>query len=132
MEVVDSCNCVYRMAYFVVWYCTPVLTSGVAKGLRESLNTNLPGTQRTHTCAGNPAGSRPLVILAHPSTAIADSVKILKGTTARLLFACFRESRQHLEWCSVVSVVLHRNSRNVSAGTIRHYIERTEHIRGRH
>lgn len=68
-----------------------------------------------------------------PSIAVADAVKILKGTTARRLFQQLPALKRQLWnghlWSPSYYV---GTAGNVSAETIQRYIERTEHIKGRH
>lgn len=64
--------------------------------------------------------------------AVADVVKILKGSTARKLFATFPVLKNQLYGGYLWSPSYYIGTAgNVSAETIRHYIERTEHIKGR-
>ncbi|BCO09338.1 hypothetical protein GF1_17140 [Desulfolithobacter dissulfuricans] len=67
-----------------------------------------------------------------PAVAAANAVKILKGTTARKLFARFPALKKRLRGGHVWSPSYYVGTAgNVSAETIQRYIERTEHIRGR-
>ena len=74
-----------------------------------------------------------LFVSLPPAIAVADAVKILKGVTARRLFQQIpvlkRQLRNGHLWSPSYSV---GTAGNVSAETIRRYIERTEHIKGRH
>lgn len=74
-----------------------------------------------------------LFVSLPPAIAVADAVKILKGTTARRLFQQMPALKQQLWnghlWSPSYYV---GTAGNVSAETIRRYIERTEHIKGRH
>ncbi len=64
-----------------------------------------------------------------PSIAVADAVKILKGVTARRLFQQFPNIKQKLWGGNLWSPSYYVGTAgNVSAETIRHYIERTEHV----
>ena len=63
---------------------------------------------------------------------IADAVKILKGSTAGKLFAAFQALKDLLYGGHLWSPSYYVGTAgNVSAESIRHYIERTEHIKGR-
>jgi putative transposase len=82
--------------------------------------------------AGDSARSRASVSLLAASVAIAKAVKILKGTTARLLFLDFPAIHQKLWNGALWSPSYYVGTAgHVSAQTIQRYIERTEHIRGR-
>lgn len=73
-----------------------------------------------------------LFVSIPPAVAVSDAVKRLKGTSARKLFLSFPELKQQLWdghlWSPSYYV---GTAGNVSAETIRHYIERTEHLKGR-
>ena len=65
------------------------------------------------------------------SLAVADAVKILKGSTAGKLFAAFQALKDLLYGGHLWSPSYYVGTAgNVSAESIRHYIERTEHIKG--
>ena len=73
-----------------------------------------------------------LFVTIPPSQAVADAVKILKGSTARKLFVAFPALKDQLYGGHLWSPSYYVGTAgNVSAETIRHYIERTEHIKGR-
>ena len=135
VEVVFSRNCVYQTAYHVVWcpkYRRSIVTGEVARTLDALL--------------GEICSDRGFVVLSKeiqpdhvhlflsfpPSHSIADVVRLLKGATARKLFVAHPELKEtlwdgHL-WSPSYYV---GTAGNVSAETIRKYIERTEHIKGR-
>ncbi len=135
VEVVFSRNCVYQTAYHVVWcpkYRRSILTGDVARTLDALL--------------GEICSDRGFVVLSKeiqpdhvhlflsfpPSHSIADVVRLLKGATARKLFVAHPGLKDalwdgHL-WSPSYYV---GTAGNVSAETIRKYIERTEHIKGR-
>ncbi len=68
-----------------------------------------------------------LFVSIPPAMAVADAVKILKGTTARKLFQRHPRLKSRLwggnPWSPSVGT-----AGNVSAETIRRYIERSEHV----
>ena len=73
-----------------------------------------------------------LFVTIPPSVAVADAVKVLKGTTARWLFLKYPRLRKrfwggHL-WSPSYYV---GTAGNVGAETIQRYIERSEHITNR-
>ena len=73
-----------------------------------------------------------LFVSIPPSKSVSEAVKRLKGTTARKLFLKHPELKKQLWdehlWSPTYYV---GTAGNVSAETIRRYIERTEHIKGR-
>ena len=73
-----------------------------------------------------------LFVSIPPSKAVSDAVKKLKGTTARKLFLQHPGLKKQLRdghlWSPSYYV---GTAGKVSAETIRQYIERAEHIRGR-
>ena len=123
LELVFNRNCVYQTAYHVVWcpkYRRSVLTRAVADSLRLLL---------TEVCNEN---GWVILSLEIQSKAVSDAVKKLKGTTARKLFLQHPDLKKQLRdghlWSPSYYV---GTAGKVSAETIRQYIERTEHIRGR-
>jgi putative transposase len=132
VEVVTSRNCVYQTAYHVVWcpkYRRDVLTGPVAQET---------GTMLDAICAerGWPVISKEiqpdhihLFVSIPPAIAVADAVKVLKGITARLLFQCFPVLKKRLWGGHLWSPSYYVGTAgNVSAETIRRYIERCEHV----
>ena len=135
LELVFNRNYVYQTAYHVVWcpkYRRSVLTGAVADSLRLLL---------TEVCNENgwvilSLEIQPdhihLFVSIPPSKAVSDAVKKLKGTTARKLFLQHPDLKKQLRdghlWSPSYYV---GTAGKVSAETIRQYIERTEHIRGR-
>ncbi len=70
-----------------------------------------------------------LFLTIPPAIAVADAVKILKGVTARRLFQRFPQLKKRLWGGHLWSPSYYVGTAgNVSAGTIRRYIERSEHV----
>jgi putative transposase len=70
-----------------------------------------------------------LFVTIPPAIAVANAVKVLKGTTARWLFLKFPELKKRLWGGHLWSPSYYVGTAgNVSAETIRRYIERSEHI----
>jgi putative transposase len=70
-----------------------------------------------------------LFISIPPAMAVADAVKILKGTTARKLFQRYPSLKSRLWGGNLWSPSYYVGTAgNVSAETIRRYIERSEYI----
>ena len=73
-----------------------------------------------------------LFLTVPPAIAIATAIKILKGITARKLFLEFHQLKKELWGGHLWSPSYYVGTAdNVSAETIRSYIERSEHIKGR-
>ncbi|WP_447975607.1 IS200/IS605 family transposase [Nitrospira sp. Kam-Ns4a] len=132
VDVVTNRNCVYQTAYHVIWcpkYRHDVLTGAVAKET---------GTMLDAICMerGWPVSSKEiqpdhihLFVSIPPAVAVADAVKVLKGMTARLLFQRFPALRGRLWGGHLWSPSYYVGTAgNVSAETIRRYIERSEHV----
>ncbi|QGU33639.1 IS200/IS605 family transposase [Thermochromatium tepidum] len=132
VDIVTKRNCVYQTAYHVIWcpkYRHDILTGLVAEEMGAMLDA---------ICAerGWPMISKEiqpdhvhLFVSIPPALAVADAVKILKGTTARKLFQRFPWLKNRLLdghlWSPSYYV---GTAGNVSAETIRRYIERSEHV----
>ena len=132
VDVVNKRNCVYQTAYHVVWcpkYRRDVLTGPVAKEMAVMVDA---------ICAerGWPVISKEiqpdhvhLFVSIPPAIAVADAVKILKGTTARKLFQRFPWLKSRLWGGNLWSPSYYVGTDgNVSAETIQRYIERSGHV----
>lgn len=135
VELVFNRNAVYQIAYHVVWcpkYRKAVLVGRVAEALKRLLEAICAERAWRILALEIQPDHVHLFVSLPPSVSIADAVKILKGTTARLLFQSFPAIRQKLWNGALWSPSYYAGTAgNVSAETIRRYIERTEHIRGR-
>ena len=135
VEVVFNRNCVYQTAYHVVWcpkYRRKVLIGKVSEFLTAQLTEICELRQWPILALEVQPDHIHLFLSIPPSIAVADTVKILKGTTARKLFVEFPELKQSLWGGHLWSPSYYVGTAgNVSAEIIRRYIERTEHIKGR-
>ena len=135
VEVVLNRNCVYQTAYHVVWcpkYRRKVLIGKVSDFLTAQLTEICELRQWPILALEVQPDHIHLFLSIPPSIAVADAVKILKGTTARKLFVEFPELKQSLWGGHLWSPSYYVGTAgNVSAEIIRRYIERTEHIKGR-
>lgn len=135
VDIVTNRNCVYQTAYHVVW---------CPKDRRDLLEGDVAGALDgliDGICAerGWPVVSKEiqpdhvhLFLTIPPAVAVADAVKVLKGTTARRLFAQFPDLKDRLRRGALWSPSYYVGTAgNVSAETIQRYIERTEHVQGR-
>lgn len=125
----------YQTAYHVVWcpkYRRKVLIGKVSDFLTAQLTEICELRQWPILALEVQPDHIHLFLSIPPSIAVADAVKILKGTTARKLFVEFPELKQSLWGGHLWSPSYYVGTAgNVSAEIIRRYIERTEHIKGR-
>lgn len=135
LELVFNRNCVYQTAYHVVWcpkYRRSVLTSTVAESLSALLSEVCEENHWKILNLEIQPDHIHLFVSIPPSKSVSEAVKRLKGTTARKLFLKHPELKKQLWdghlWSPTYYV---GTTGNVSAETIRRYIERTEHIKGR-
>jgi len=131
LDIVYNRNCVYQTAYHVVWcpkYRKDVLTAAVAQSLTQLIDAICEERKWRVLSKEIQPDHIHLFLSIPPAVAVADAVKILKGTTARRMFMQFPELRERLFGGSLWSPSYYVGTAgNVSAETIRHYIERTEH-----
>ncbi|WP_081616143.1 IS200/IS605 family transposase [Verrucomicrobium sp. 3C] len=131
-RVVTNRNCVYQTAYHVVWcpkYRIDVLTGPVAEEMRAMLDSICAERDWPMISKEIQPDHIHLFLSIPPAIAVADAVKVLKGVTARLLFQRFPALKERLWdghlWSPSYYV---GTAGNVSAETIRRYIERSEHV----
>lgn len=132
VDIVYNRNCVYQVTYHVVWcpkYRHDVLVGQVADAMEEMLEEICAERGWAITAQEVQPDHIHLFLSIPPSRAFADVVKILKGVTARKLFQRFPALKKRLGgghlWSPSYFV---GTAGNVSAETIRLYIERTEHV----
>ena len=135
LELVFNRNCFYQTAYHVVWcpkYRRSVLTGTVAESLSVLLSEVCEENNWKILNLEIQPDHIHLFVSIPPSKSVSEAVKRLKGTTARKLFLKHPELKKQLWdghlWSPTYYV---GTAGNVSAETIRRYIERTEHIKGR-
>jgi putative transposase len=132
VDVVNNRNCVYQTAYRVVWcpkYRRDVLTGPVAEEMAVMLDAIC--TERGWLVISKEIQPDHvhLFVSIPPAIAVADAVKILKGTTARKLFQRFPWLKSRLWGGNLWSPSYYVGTAgNVSAETIQRYIERSEHV----
>lgn len=135
VDIVYNRNCVYQLAYHVIWcpkYRKQVLNGEIAETVRGSITSICEERRWVILALEVQPDHIHLFVTIPPSLAVADAVKVLKGTTARRLFATFPELKKQLYGGHLWSPSYYVGTAgDVSAETIRHYIERTEHIKGR-
>lgn len=135
VQVVFNRNCVYQTAYHVVWcpkYRRKVLVGRITEYLTALLNEICEQREWPILALEVQPDHVHLFLSIPPSIAVADAVKILKGSTARKLFVEFPELKESLWGGNLWSPSYYVGTAgNVSAEIIRRYIERTEHIKGR-
>ena len=135
LNLVYSRNCVYQTAYHMVWcpkYRKSVLVGPVADYLRVLLSEICSENCWPILALEIQPDHIHLFVSIPPSMSVSEAVKRLKGTSARKLFVRHPELRKQLWdghlWSPSYYV---GTAGTVSAEIIRHYIERTEHIKGR-
>ena len=135
VEIVYNRNCVYQTAYHVIWcpkYRKRILKGEIAEALRLAITAICIEREWPILTLEIQPDHIHLFVTIPPSQAVADAVKILKGSTARKLFVAFPALKDQLYGGHLWSPSYYVGTAgNVSAETIRHYIERTEHIKGR-
>ena len=123
-------NCVYQTAYHVIWcpkYRKRILKGEIAEALRLAITAICIEREWPILTLEIQPDHIHLFVTIPPSQAVADAVKILKGSTARKLFVAFPALKDQLYGGHLWSPSYYVGTAgNVSAETIRHYIERTE------
>lgn len=135
MDVKHIRNCVYQTAYHVVWcpkYRKRILSGDIAYRTENEIK-EIASTRNWDVIALEIQPDHiHLFISTPPSISISDVVKILKGSLARKLFSAFPEIKRELYGGSLWSPSYYVGTAgNVSSETIKHYIEGTEHMKGR-
>jgi putative transposase len=132
VDIVTNRNCVYQTAYHVVWcpkYRRDILIGDIAVSVESMLDAICLGRGWPVIAKEIQPDHIHLFLSIPPAQAVADAVKILKGITARGLFQKFPALKQRLWGEHLWSPSYYVGTAgNVSAETIRHYIERTEHV----
>ncbi len=132
VDVVTNRNCVYQTAYHVVWcpkYRHDVLINQVAVAAGGMLDAICLARGWPVIAKEIQPDHIHLFLSIPPAQAVADAVKILKGVTARSLFQKFPVLKKRLWGGHLWSPSYYVGTAgNVSAETIRYYIERTEHV----
>ena len=135
VEIVYNRNCVYQTAYHVIWcpkYRKRILKGEIAEALRLAITAICIEREWPILTLEIQPDHIHLFVTIPPSQVVADAVKILKGSMARKLFVAFPALKDQLYGGHLWSPSYYVGTAgNVSAETISHYIERTEHIKGR-
>lgn len=135
MDIKHIRNCVYQTAYHVVWcpkYRKRILSGDIAHRTENEIR-EIASTRSWEIIALEIQPDHiHLFISTPPSISISDVVKILKGSLARKLFSAFPEIKCELYGGSLWSPSYYVGTAgSVSSETIKRYIERTEHMKGR-
>lgn len=132
VDVVTNRNCVYQTAYHVIWcpkYRREVLVGAVAKETATMLDAICKERRWPVISKEIQPDHIHLFVSIPPAIAVADAVKVLKGTTARWLFERFPSLRKRLSGGHLWSPSYYLGTAgNVRAETIRRYIERSAHV----
>jgi len=132
VDIVNNRNYTYQTAYHVIW--CPKYRHDILTGLvTEEMGTMLDAicAERGWPMISKEIQSDPVHLFVNipPAIAVADAVKILKGTIARKLFQRFSWLKRRLWGGNLWSLSYYAGTAgNVSAETIRRYIERSEHV----
>lgn len=135
LNVKTNRNCVYRTAYHLIWcpkYRKPVLQGMVADTLSIAID-NLCRENGWDVLAKEIQPDHVhLFVSIPPSCAVSNAVKILKGSSARMLFTQYPDLRASLWgghlWSPSYFV---GTAGDVSAEVVLKYIERAEHVNTR-
>jgi putative transposase len=135
VDIKENRNCVYQTAYHVVWcprYRKSVLSGPIAGELNSLIDALCAENGWAIVAKEIQPDHIHLCLSFPPAISIAQAMKVLKGTTARKLFIKFPWLRKKVYGGGLWSPSYYAGTAgNVSAETIRRYIERTEHIKGR-
>ena len=132
INLINNRNCIYQIAYHVIWcpkYRQDILVGDTAIAVGNMLDSICSERNWPIITKEIQPDHIHLFLTIPPAQSVADAVKILKGVTARSLFQRFPEIKKRLWSGSLWSPSYYVGTAgNVSAETIRHYIERTEHV----
>jgi len=135
ISVIHKRNCVYQTAYHVVWcpkYRKKVLTGSILQRTNNLIEAICLENNWSILSKEIQPDHIHLFLSFSPAVPIATVVKKLKGIVARKLFMEFSELKEILKGGSLWSPSYYVGTAgNVSAQTIKRYIERSEHLRGR-
>ena len=135
MNLVRGRNCIYQTSYHVVWctkYRKAILVGEVAMRLKRLIIMICKENKWVIIAKEIQPDHVHLFFSIPPAISLADTIKKLKGITARKLFIQFPELKDNLWGGSLWSPSYYVGTAgHVSAETIQSYIERTEHSKGR-
>lgn len=132
INIVTNRNCVYQTAYHVIW-CPKYRKSILEKAVAVELGSVLDEICATNKWQMITKEIQPdhihLFVSIPPSIAVCDVIKVLKGTSARKLYLKFPVLHKtlwggHL-WSPSYYVA---TAGNISAETVKKYIERSYHV----
>lgn len=135
VNIIYKRNCVFQVAYHVIWctkYRKQILVEKIADYVHDLLNKICEENNWPMITVEIQPDHIHLFLTIPPAIAVANAIKILKGTTARKLFLEFPQLKKGLLGGHLWSPSYYVGTAgNVSAETIQRYIERSEHITGR-
>ena len=135
MDIVHIRNCVYQTAYHLVWcpkFRRQILVGDVVTTLKTLLESICKDRGWIIIALEIQPDHVHLFISFPPASSISNVVKILKGSTARLLFLRHPSITEKLWGGHLWSPSYYAGTAgSVSAETIQKYIERTEHMKSR-
>ena len=127
-------NCVYQIAYHVVWcskYRKPILVGKIAEELGCQIDTICGDNDWFVIAKEIQPDHIHLFLTIPPAKAVATTLKLLKGISARRLFQKFPDLKQKLWGGHLWFPSYYVGTAGNVSETIEKYIQRTEHIRGR-
>jgi putative transposase len=132
INIITNRNCIYQTAYHVIWcpkYRKDIITGRIAIETGKFLDEICKKYHWRVISKELQPDHIHLFVSIPPATAVANAVRILKGVSARKLFTRFPELKKRLFgghlWSPSYFV---GTAGNVSAETIKAYIERSEHM----
>ena len=135
VNIVYNRNCVYQIAYHVVWcvkYRKPLVIGLISQRVDELISEICSEHKWVVISKEVQPEHIHLFVTISPATSIATAIKKLKGITARKLFIEFPDLKKELWGGSLWSPSYYVGTAgNVSAQTIKKYIERADHLRNR-
>lgn len=135
VNIIYKRNCVFQVAYHVIWcskYRKQILVDRIARLTNDLIDKICKENDWLVLTTEIQPDHIHLFLTIPPAIAVATVVKILKGTTARKLFLEFPLLKKELWGGHLWSPSYYVGTAgNVSAETIQRYIERSGHISGR-
>jgi len=132
VNIIYKRNCVFQVAYHAIWctkYRKQILVEKMADYVKDLLNKICEEYNWPVITVEVQPDHIHLFLTIPPAIAVANAIKILKGTTARKLFLEFPQLKKGLWGGHLWSPSYYVGTAgNVSAETIQRYIERSEHI----
>lgn len=132
IKIIYKRNCVFQVVYHVIWctkYRKQILVDKVTEYTKDLLDEICREKNWLVVTAEIQPDHIHLFLTIPPAIAVADAIKILKGTVARKVFLEFPQLKKELWGGHLWSPSYYVGTAgNVSAETIQRYIEHSAHI----